>query len=1036
MSTKFKFERRDLLAAGGLAAFGAGFSQTLGRMLDGVIKPQPERHFVHGRSPQPEYSIDPKTGAFKMNPEQQISYTGCFGCTTQCGVRVRVDKKSGRVLRVTGNPYNPLSTDPHLPMNQSVRESLLSLSRYRDKGLAGRSTACGRGNAVMERMHSPYRVLTPLKRVGPRNSGRWEAISFEQLIREVVEGGDLFGEGPVKGLAALRDLKNPIDPAAPELGTGVNQVALMTSVNDGRAPLARRFWQKAYGTINYVQHGSYCGGAYRSGSGALLGHFKKMPHARPDISNAEFIIFVGNAPGNAGNPFKRIGTLTARARTDGELEYVVIDPVLNNSDNRAAADRAHWIPIRPGADGALAMAMMRWMFENDRVNLAYLAWPNLAAAQAHGEPSFTSASWLVITADGHPRKGKYLRGSDIGLEVAEKQRYKDADPHIVLDANGQPVAANTFAAAAQLTSPEAGLLINGKLLQVRTALELLRASVMRTTLDECAEICGIPVATITALADKFTSHGRKASIITHGGMMGGNGFYNTYSLVTLNALIGNLNYKGGYVANGGGFAEAKDGPRYQLNSFAGQLKPKGIPLGRNVPYERTSEYKRGKAAGKPYPARDQWFPHAPGLSTEWLPAAMRGYPYHLNALIMWMVNPLYAMPAMRNIVERDYFSDPKKLPLIISVDAMINESNAFADYIVPDVIMYETWGWVTPWGGVPVRSTMARWPVAEPRTDKTAAGEPINMEMFLIALAQAMDLPGFGEQAISDMEGAKYPLKRAEDWFLRAGANVAWQGKAPVGDASDEDMQITGVDRLRPALESTLKAEEWRKVALLYTRGGRYQPADQAQDAEHPDWQSNRFKNPQLIWNETLGGSRNSLSGEYYPGCAWWHPSSFADGTPMREIYPQSQWPMQIISFKSALHNSYSVGTRLSGLHGDNPVILHPDDATPAKLNTGDRVRIETPGGALTATVLVHEGVMPGVIAIEYGFGHRELGTRAHRVDDTMRPHNADMGSGICMNDIALADPTRGKQAMWVDTVSGTAVRNGLPARITRVRQA
>ena len=93
------------------------------------------------------------------------------------------------------------------------------------------------------------------------------------------------------------------------VGPQVNQVALATSVNDGRDSIARRFIQQAYGSINFVRHGSYCGGAWRSGSGAVFGDLKKMPHGRPDLENVEFAIFIGTAPGNAGNPFKRTGAL-------------------------------------------------------------------------------------------------------------------------------------------------------------------------------------------------------------------------------------------------------------------------------------------------------------------------------------------------------------------------------------------------------------------------------------------------------------------------------------------------------------------------------------------------------------------------------------------------------------------------------------------------------------------------------------------------------------------------------------------------------
>lgn len=1028
---KIKLERRDMIAAGGLAAFGAGFSQTLGRMADSVLAPAPERDKVHGRSPEPEYRVDPATGAVTLNPDQQVSYTGCLGCTTLCGVRVRIDKKSGRILRVAGNPYNPLSTDPHLPMGKSVKDSLLSLSRHQDKGLAGRSTACGRGNAALDQMNSPFRVLGPLKRVGPRNGGRWEPISFEQLVKEVVEGGDLFGEGHVDGLAALRELQAPISADSPEFGPRVNQVGVLTSVNDGREALGRRFWNQAYGTLNFAGHGSYCGGAYRSGSGALFGDMKGMPHAKPDLAHAEFVIFVGTAPGNAGNPFKRTGALLAKARSEGQLDYVVVDPVLNNSDNRATGDRGRWIPIRPNADGALAMGMMRWMFEQQRVNTAYLAYPNLEAAQAAGEPSFTNASWLVIHAPGHPRHGALLRGSDIGLDVAEADRGKDADPYLVRGPGDRPVDAARFAGPAPLAATGMTVMLGDQPVELRTGLELLQASAMRLSLADCAARCGIPEATIAGLADEFTRHGRKASVVAHGGMMGGNGFYNAYSLMTLNALIGNLNCKGGFVINGGGFKDAGEGPRYNLASFPGQVKPGGMPLGRNVPYERTSEFKRAKANGRPYPARDQWFPNAPGLVTEWLTAAMRGYPYGLKALVLWMANPLYGVPGLRPLIEKD-LADPKKLPLIIAVDPLINETNAFADYIVPDAMMYETWGWTGAWNGVPTKSMTARWPVVEPRTHKTADGQPLCMDSFVIALARAMDLPGFGPQGLSDMDGQPLPLECAEDWYLRGGANIAWLGKAPVGDATDEDIACSGVTRLLPQLQRVLKEEEWRKVAFLYTRGGRYQPASEAQDAEHPDWQAHRFQKPLWIWNDNLARARHSLTGRAFPGCASWHEPAFGDGTPLRQVHTEADWPLLLVSFKSALHNSYSIATRLTLLHADNPALLHPEDARRAGLRSGDTARIATPGGEARCTVIVHEGVMRGVVAIEHGFGHRELGARAHRLGDREQPRRPELRAGMNLNDVGLADPTRRGEVVWVDAVSGTSVRQGLPARIRR----
>ncbi len=92
----------------------------------------------------------------------------------------------------------------------------------------------------------------------------------------------------------------------------------------------------------------------------------------------------------------------------------------------------------------------------------------------------------------------------------------------------------------------------------------------------------------------------------------------------------------------------------------------------------------------------------------------------------------------------------------------------------------------------------------------------------MIAVAKKMGLPGFGENAIADLEGNRYPLHRTEDYFLRAAANIAFAGEKPAPDASEQDLLLTGVQRIMPKIEQTLKAEERLKVANVYCKGGRF----------------------------------------------------------------------------------------------------------------------------------------------------------------------------------------------------------------------
>jgi tetrathionate reductase subunit A len=1027
-------DRRTLLkagvAAGGLASFAAGYAETGRKLVEGALDslaPKAKAANIHGASLAPEATID-ATGTVVVNPDQQVSYTMCMGCTTYCGVRVRLDKKTGRILRVAGNPYHPLSAEPALPPETSIRDSLVAVSARDERGLRERSTVCGRGAAMLEQMTNPFRITTPLKRVGPRGGGRWVPIPFDQLVKEVVEGGDLFGEGHVDGLRAIRS-SELIDPKKPDLGPKSNQLAFLSSTNEGRENFARRFVQPAFGSINFVGHGSYCGGSYRSGSGAVFGDVKQMPHAKPDFANAEFIIFCGTAAANAGNPYKRQAWQLARGRSEGKLNYVVIDPVIGHSDNMAAQHRGRWIPIRPSTDGAFAMAMIRWIIDNERYDRNFLVQPNPKVANAAGEPSWSNATHLVVAEPGHPREGFFLRGSDLGLTI-EGDKYADKDPYVIAEPQTGRLVAHDQASAAAELFVDAKFAVGDRQLRLRSSMDILRESARRMTIADYAAICGIPADVIEGLAREFTNHGKRAAVNTHGGTMAGNGFYNAFALVTLNTLIGNLNTKGGTMAPGGAFPAEGNGPRYNLAGFAGAIAFKGTPLSRNIPYERSSEFKAKKDNGKPYPAEQPWYPAAPQLGTEWLPAALSGYPYSLKALILWNCNPLYGIPGLRAQVDAA-LKDPKRLPLIIAIDPFINESVAYADYVMPDSLQYESWGFAAPWHAVPTRTSTARWPVVDTPHEKTSAGDPVGMETFFIACAKAMGLPGFGDNAMKDAAGATLALDRPTDWYLRAAANVAFAGQKPVPDATDDDLALSGVERWAGLMQSTLKPEEWRKAAHVFSRGGRFAPAATAYEGER---MATRFPRALNVYNEQVGTARSAITGKRHCGVAQWTEPAFADGTPMRKHFSERDWPMLACSQKSVLMNSYSIGLdRLRGIHIDNPVSINADDATRLGIKNGDRVRVTTPGGSALGTALVRKGVMRGVVAVEHGYGHKELGARAHVIGGTRQPVKPALAAGLNLNDLGIADPTRKEASVWLDPVAGSSVRQGLPARIEKV---
>lgn len=1038
--SKRKLLTHGTLAAGGVGAFAAGFGEVLYGMGKGLVagsSGKTPRSATRGNSLTPEFRVDPTTGRLTPQPGQVVAMSSCMGCWTQCGVRVRVDTEANRILRIAGNPYHPLATTRPVPMELPVRQAFATLGG--EPGLEGRATSCARGNAMQDQVLSPHRVLRPLKRVGPRGSGQWQSISFEQLVQEVCEGGNLFGEGQVDGLRAIFDQQTPIDADNPEYGPLANQFMFTDASNEGRTGLTRRFTEQSFGSINFANHGSYCGQSYRVGAGQALGNRRGMPHGKPDWTGCEFALFIGTAPAQAGNPFQRQGRELAEARTraGNTMRYVVVNPVLPASSSMPAGGN-RWLGVKPATDLALVLGMIRWIMDQQRYNAQHLSQPGPAAMAAAGEAAWTNATHLLVADPAHPRYGQFLRAADLGWGAAELGAEADPAEVFVAQSTGGQLIPHSAAQPAvldletTLEVPAWGS--QGRAAPVATAFVMLARAARERTLDEYSALCGVPRTQIEDLAREFTSHGRKAAASAHGGTMHGSGFYTAYAISLLNTLIGNLNTRGGLVIDAGAFGPFGPGPRYDFANFEGRATPGGLGLSRNrMRYEGSSEYRRKKDAGQnPYPARAPWYASPNnGLTSEMIASALNGYPYHAKVWFNHMANPVYAIAGFEKaLVEK--MKNPALIPLSVSINPFINETNAYADYIVPDTVTYESWGINAPWADVVVKASTVRAPVVEPRVDRTASGEPINLESFLLAVAHTLGLPGFGSGAIQDADGKPHDLNDATDFFLRGLANIAYAGQ-PVPPASDDDLEITGFSRYAGLLQQKLGTDEWRRVATLLTRGGRFDTLDNTWDGE----QIKQRHQPALpLWDEELVQMRHSMSGERFSGCPVWQPTLLADGTPMRQVYAEPDWPLLMISYKSNLMSSISItAPRLRQVHAHNPVSLHHDDAQKLGIRNGQRVRISSPSGSITGVAMLRKGIMRGTVAVEFGYGHKELGARGHIIDGKTTPADAGAAAGINMNDIGIVDPTRGRDQpnAWVDTLSGAVVRQGIPVRVEGV---
>lgn len=1005
--------RRQLLkgavVAGGAGVFAAGFGETASRAARGWWVGRRPAHPIYGDALPPEAAVD-AWGAIAPAPGVRIAHTVCHGCTTLCGVRVVLDQASGEVLRALGNPYHPLSADPALPARTPVRESFRA---FTPAGQASRGVMCARGNAAFQKLTDPRRLTGVLKRAGPRGSGRWETIPFEQAIREIVEGGRLFAaigeDREVPGLRAVHDAAGPVDPQSPELGPATNQLAIIAAFDDGRLDLVRRF-ARAFGTVNVAAHRGTCGLTLRGGYSSFLDDWQRQPHLKPDYASCEFVLFFGTSPGNAGNPFKRQAQLLAAGRTHGALRYAVVDPVQHNTDALATGDRCRWIPIRPGTDAALALGMARVIFDEERYDARYLGLPHPGAAAEAGEPSCSGATWLVVVEPGHPREGALLRADEAGLGAG--------DGWVVIDAATRRPTRHDACAAGDLFF-DGVLPVAGAPVHVRTTLALYRASARSHTLEEYAAACGVPSSTIAELARELTAHGKRAAVDAHGGTMHAGGFHAAFAAVALNGLVGNLSWRGGTGAGGGRFAAFTPGPRYDLETVRGAPKPSGMKISREHDYAATSEFARHG-----HPARAPWYPFGRGLQGEVLPAALDGYPYRLRALLSVDANPLYGAGGAQALVAQR-LADPEHLPLFVAVDPFLNETSRLADYVFPDAVMYESWGVIGAWAGVPAKLSSTRYPVVEPPGPRTPAGDPVDADSVVIALAAALALPGFGDAAIPAADGRLLPLARPRDYYLRAFANVAYDGAA-VPDATADDLALTGVDRFLRGHAGVLTPEEERKVGFVLARGGRFQdPAAVYQG----DRLAKGYPRPVMFYDERIARTRASVSGRRLAGVPTWEPARAADGTPLDEAFGRA-YPLRLVSYKSQTHSSMHPGTRVRELRPRNFIELGPEDAAAAGVHHGGRAVLETPGGRAEGIVRVRAGLAPGVVAVEHGFGHWALGADDRVVDGRALEGDPGRALGIASNLLTPLDPSSRGRSLLADEVTGATARQALPARV------
>ncbi len=875
-----------------------------------------------------------------------IKRTTCLMCHSGCAVQCKV--KDGIVIKIDGNPYDPRTLEPHLPFATDPGEA--------DKI---RGTACAKGQSAIKELYNPYRVKQPLKRVGPRGSGKWKAISWDQALTEIIEGGNLFGEGPVDGLRAIRDLETLIDPNAPELGPKANQLVYSVGRSEhGRKEFTDRFFGDTFGTKNKrIDHTSICETSHHVAYEVLLNAGgiggKGKNHLKPDIIDAEYIIWFGSTPYEANFPFQALARKLNIFREKGG-KLAIVDPRFSNS--AAMADQ--WVPIKMGTDAAFALGMMRWIFDNNKYDTQYLENTTADAAGADGHKTWSNATYLVRLDNM-----KLLRAKDAGIEGGTEKQY-------VVWSAGAAKAHD----AVEHGDLEVEKTVNG--IPCKSAFTLLKERARERTTAQYAEICGLDASVIEGAAGDFTSHGMKACAdFYRGSVQHTNGTYNGMAIAMLNWLIGNVNAVGGMSGGGGHWHETggKTGNPYNLGKLhPAKVKASGVVLTRQKEsYEKTTEFNKNS-----YPAKRPWFPLAlHGNWQEIIPSIGAGYPYPVKCLINHMGNTLYSTPAAKD-KHAEILKDTKKLPLFISFTIVIGETDALADYILPDRHFLERYSTTHTAPAILTKVSQFRVPVVEPVFPNIRLEEDV-----LIEIAKRMGLPGYGDDGF----GPGMPLNNAWDWYKKCFINIAGEGDGVPGATEEE------------------------KLNYCLARGGRFED-----HGKRHDW-----KGICLIYCEKLAITKDSMTSKAYDGLPKYEPIQDCMGNEVRD----EGYDFQLNTYKTAYQTQSrtAVVDWLMMLEQENWVEMNAADAARLGIRTGDLVRLTSPsnGGGITGKAKLTES-RPGVISISHSYGHWEYGAKPHEVDGKRTDYADWIGKGVSANPVMRLDPVL-KDITLQDPIGGSA---------------
>jgi len=624
---------------------------------------------------QPELDTSPQVS-------DEVRKTTCYMCACRCGIDVHM--KEGEVAYIEGNRDHPVN----------------------------RGVLCAKGSAGIMQHNAPSRLRAPLKRVGPRGSGEFQEIGWDEAL-EIATGW----------LA-------PIRKEAPEklaFFTGRDQSQSFTS-----------FWAQNFGTPNYAAHGGFCSvNMAAAGIYTIGGAFWEF--GQPDWERTKLFMIFGVAEDHDSNPIKMgLGRLKERG-----VPVIGVNPI--RTGYNAIAD--DWIGITPGTDGLFILSLVHELLRAGRIDLDYLSRYTNAPVLVNGDTS--SSEHGLLLRDEH---GKFL--------VIDRTTGKPTP----FDQPGvRPDLHATYRHAGVTHRPVLHLLAE-RYLDPQYAPEAvaekcgIKADKIRRIAAELARVAFEEEITLDREWTDFrgethsTMTGRPVSFHAMRGISAhSNGFQTCRALHMLQILLGSIEVPGGFR-----FKPPYPKPVHAHPTPHCHCRP-DCPLdGPHLGFPRGPEDLALKEDGSP--ARiDKAFTwenpmSAHGLMHMVISNAHAGDPYKIDTLFMYMANMSWNSSmntggVMEMLTDTDENGE-YVIPRIIYSDAYSSEMVAYADLVLPDTTYLERHDCISlldrPISEADAAADAIRWPVVEP--ERPGHHGVRGFQSVLCDLGARLGLPGFVNQ--------------------------------------------------------------------------------------------------------------------------------------------------------------------------------------------------------------------------------------------------------------------------------------------------